>query len=683
MIVRRSHPERLWRRIGEGKCRRREPTPGDGKLNDQAKPSASSAAPWWERADRHYDEAGDLWIAGRRLRDLLPDLQTPCFLYSAARIRQNIARFRGALVEAGIQPRIYYAMKANRFGPLLDLVREQGLGIDAASPGEVALALSHGFDAAALSFTAGSLSRRDFNTLKQWPQITLNIDSIAELARWAEIAPGRRLGIRVNPSTGVAGAGNPLLAYAGAKPSKFGVYLDRFEEALQTAADLGLHIEGLHCHAGCGLLNEQLDQLEAVFERLDQFVQRAPGIRRLNLGGGLGIALEAQQEPLAIERWAALVAAYFGQRGLQLEFEPGDYLVKDAGTLVTEITHVEDKGGVRFVGVDSGWNLHPEPVFYQRPFTPLSLCRAEPAAPPVNIVGNINEALDVLAEQIELPPLRAGQHLAWLNAGGYAAAMASSHCLRGEFQEILIEPALLDRPPAAAQLSSSNQQAWNELYRGHAQRIWGDQMLPFLPQFAAAIEQVLGQPSRLLDAGVGEGRNLPFLHSLGADEVHGLDSAAAALAKVPEALRHTTNLHCAELDSSGLDAASFDAITLLDTVETLPNIAAVLAEMRRLLRPGGLLLCNIPGMDDGVSGLDMRAMSDNAYLYRDRYYFRFYAPDEAAQMLQDAGFALLRREHYSWQEEPHPGFRDEVHQHASHVFLLQRPPAADPGEDSR
>ena len=590
---------------------------------------------------------------------------------------------RGALVDAGIQPRVYYALKANRFGPLLDLIRAEGLGVDAASPGEVALALSHGFRAENVSFTAGSLSRRDFARLAQWPQITVNVDSIAELSRWADVAPGRRLGIRINPSTGVAGADNPLLAYAGDKPSKFGVYLDRFEEALEAATALGLQIDGLHCHAGCGLLNDQLNQLEAVFERLGEFLQRAPDIRRLNLGGGLGVPLEAGQKALAIDRWAALVARYFGQRGLQLEFEPGDYLVKDAGTLVTEITHVEDKGGVRFVGVDSGWNLHPEPVFYRRPFTPLTLRRAESLAPPVSIVGNINEALDVLVEQIELPELQAGAHLAWLNAGGYAAAMSGAHCLRGEFEEILIEPAVLAQAPAAAQLSSSNQQAWNELYQGHAQRIWGDQVLPFLQHFSAAIQQALGQQSRLLDAGVGEGRNLPFLHSLGADEVHGLDSAQAALAKVPEALRQITRLHCAELDTSGLSGASFDAITLLDTVETLPNIESVLAEMRRLLRPGGLLLCNIPGMDDGVSGLDMQAVSDHAYLYRHRYYFRFYEPNEAAEMLQAAGFTLLRREHYCWQEGPHPGFRDEVHQHASHVFLLQRPLAADAGEDSR
>lgn len=649
---------------------------GGGQLNHEVQQALSSRSPWWESPDRHYDEAGDLWIAGRRLGDLLPELSTPCFLYSAARVRQNIARLRTALDDAGVPAKLYYAVKANRYAGLITLIRDEGLGIDAASPGEVALALEHGVSENRISFTAGCLSRADFRALSAWPEIIVNIDSIAELQRWAECQPGRRLGIRINPGAGVAGADNPLLAYAGAKPSKFGVYLDRFAEALQRAADLGLQIDGIHCHAGCGLLNAQLDQLERVFERIAEFIQLAPQIVRLNLGGGLGVPLKADQEALDLDRWAALVARHFGQRGLQIELEPGDYLVKDAGFLLTEVTHVEQKGGQCFVGVNSGWNLHPEPAFYQRPITPLTLRRDHGTTTVVNVAGNINEALDLLAEQIELPQVRAGDHLLWLNAGGYAAAMASAHCLRGEFQQHLLENEHIDQSPPEEQLSAANQQAWDSLYRGNERRIWGEQTLPFLSHFSAAFGRPAGRPWRLLDAGVGEGRNLPFLLGIGADEVHGVDSAAAALAKVPAELQAEVSLHHASLDDTGLPAEHVDAITLLDTVETLPNIRAVLREMHRVLRPGGLLLCNIPGMDDGVAGLDMRAMSDHAYLYRNRYYFHFYAPDEAAELLAEAGFRVLRREHYCWIEGPHPGFRDEAHQHASHVFLVQRPDAA-------
>jgi diaminopimelate decarboxylase len=635
-------------------------------------PASVSPRDWWERPDRHYDSAGELWFAGRRVADLVAELGTPSYVYGAARITQNVTRLRRALDTLGVPTRLFYAMKSNRFAPLLRHMRTLGVGIDACSPGEVRHALDCGFEQEEISFTAGCLSRADHAALAGWPRLVINADSLSALRRFAEHRAGGEIGLRINPGTGVGYGDNPKLQYAGRRPSKFGVYADRFAEALALAERSGLQITRLHCHAGCGFLDAQLDQVEAVFAAVARFLDAAPEVDELNLGGGLGIPLREGERPLDLEAWAALVRRYFQRPGLRLAFEPGDYLVKDAGALLTEITQVEEKGGRVFVGVDAGFNLHPEPAFYALPLVPAPLRRSDAAAQPVTIAGNINEALDLWAEDIALPPLAEGEHLCWFNAGGYGAAMASNHCLRGGVVEHWVAPPREAVNLGEAQLSRINQGAWDALYGATDQLVWGSAPLPFLARFRDDVVARLRAPSRLLDAGVGEGRNLPFLIGCGADELHAIDASPRAVAKIPPDYAARVALRVGQLADSGFPDAHFDAITLLDTFETLPDAAVVLRELRRVLKPGGLLLCNTPGLDDGVAGLDMRALSDNAYLYRSRYYFRFVSPDEAVAMFAAAGFRVLRAEHCSWVEGAHPGFRDETHTHVSHVLLAER-----------
>lgn len=641
-------------------------------------PSPSvTPAEWWARPGLSYDGEDHLCFAGVRASDLARRAGTPAYFYAATRITENVTRLRHALATiGGGPPRLYYAMKSNRFAPVLVHLRGLGVGLDVCSPGEVRLALACGFAEAELSFTAGSLSRADYTALAGWPQLWINADSLTALRRLAEVSPGRALGLRVNPAAGLGYATNPLLRYAGRRPTKFGVYLDRFAEALELARALGLQVTGLHCHAGCGFLTPQLPALDEVFTHLGAFLDAAPHLRRLNLGGGLGIPLTAADAPLDLDAWAQLVHRHFAARGLTLEFEPGDYLVKDAGILLTEVTQVEEKGGRVFVGLDAGCNVHPEPAFYDLPLAPASAHRRAGEPQVVTLVGNINEALDVWAEDAALPPLQERDVLCLLNAGGYGAAMSSAHCLRTECTEHLLPEPGGPAEPIGATLALTNPQAWDRLYRSTAALVWGPDPLPFLGEFVDDLRGVLRAPSRILDAGTGEGRNLPVLLRCGARELHALDSSESALQKIPAALRACVIARAADLGATGYPDTYFDAVTVLDVIATLPNSAAVLGELRRILKPGGLLLCNIPGPDDGVAGIDMQAIDLHAFLYRQSYYFQFIAPPAAEELLQRAGFAVLRSCRRQWREPGHPGFRPDDHLHVSQVFLVRR--AADP-----
>lgn len=638
--------------------------------DDPKTPPHASTPEWWARPDLCRDAAGELCLAGDRLSTLATQLGTPVFVYSAARVAANVARLQAALGATGLRSRLLYALKANRHPPLLQHLRKLGVGLDVCSPGEVRHALGCGYPLAAMSFTAGCLSRADHAALAGWPDLRVNADSLSALAHLAAGRPGRTIGLRINPALGVGYGDNPLVRYAGQRATKFGIYLDRFEEALAQADRLGLVVDGLHCHSGSGFLAPQLPEYALVLDRLLVFLERAPGIRRINLGGGLGVPLRAGDRALDLAEWSALVRERFAGRDLLIEIEPGDHIVKDAGILLTEITQVEDKGGMTWVGVDAGFNVHPEPAFYDLPMEPVpARLRAGPART-VAVCGNLNEALDLWAAEAVLPPVAEGDILCLLNGGAYGASMASRHCLREPAAEYLIPSTA---PVSAGALDQANQQAWDRLYASTADRVWGDVAMPFLGAFSEDLRVRLNSPSRALDAGCGEGRNLPVLLALGADEVHAFDASAHALDKIPAELLGRIRTRRGDLAATGYPDACFDVVTLLDTVETLPQVDAALAEMWRIIKPGGVLLCNIPGYDDGVAGNDMEAVANDAFLYQQRYFYRFVEPEVAEAMLVAQGFVILRSEHHSWIEAPHPGFRPEVHRHTSHVLLALRP----------
>ncbi len=150
-------------------------------------------------------------------------------------MRENLLRLRAALDAAGLAHDVYYALKANRYPPLLDILRAQGgCGIDACSPAEVRLALEHGFRENEISFTGHAVSEADLEILAAHPDVHVNCDALSTIRRLGRRCPGRRIGIRLNP--GLGAGYNDRLRYAGAKPTKFGVYPDRFEEAVATAA---------------------------------------------------------------------------------------------------------------------------------------------------------------------------------------------------------------------------------------------------------------------------------------------------------------------------------------------------------------------------------------------------------------------------------------------------------------
>lgn len=396
---------------------------------------------WWQRERLHYI-GHHLHFAGRCVQDLAERYGAPLLAYDRQRIQHNVGRLADALARTGQPHRVYFATKSNRFGPVLEAIRDtRRCGIDCASPGEVELALAAGFAAEEISFTASAVSEADIERIGGLG-IRMNVDSISMLHKLGRRFPGRRIGLRINPQIGVGLSGN--LTYAGTRPSKFGIYADRFEEALDVARGYGFVVEGVHMHVGSGWLARGLETFLRAVARLADFAERLPDLAYVNVGGGIGVPHSGTDLPVDLDLYAGSIAEVVrGRLGDHVEIccEPGDYIVNDSAILVASVTMVEEKGGEVFVGLNVGFNAHPQAAHYGFVQEIIHAHRGPARSDDSGylVVGNINEVIDNFHEDARLPDVREGDVLVMLNAGGYGSSMASFHCMRQPARELMLD----------------------------------------------------------------------------------------------------------------------------------------------------------------------------------------------------------------------------------------------------
>ncbi len=397
------------------------------------------AAPWWVRPGLDLDADGRLRIAGQDAEALARANGTPLFVYDRARFAETAREFQAVLAAAGVPYRLRFALKANPLPEILSVFRglgasgtSEGVGIDACSPGEVLRALECGWQPDEISFTGTNVSERDLDVLLAH-RIHLNLDALSQVERYGRRAPATRIGLRIDPAAG-AGYGEHL-AYSGERPRKFGISLDRLDEALAVCARHDLVVDTIHFHAGSGWLGDGLRDFERALPAAVEAVERARAaghpVAEVNVGGGLGRPARADEPAIDLEAYAAVLARHLGPLDVVVACEPGDYLSKDAGILLGEVVTVEERRGVTFVGLDLGWNVNCAYFIYKFA-QELVLCRAAdaPRTTIVTVAGHINEASDVFAEDYPMPVVEEGDIVALLNAGGYDQAMSSTHCLR-------------------------------------------------------------------------------------------------------------------------------------------------------------------------------------------------------------------------------------------------------------
>jgi len=401
---------------------------------------------------------------------------TPFYCYSSAALEQAYDAYESAL--AGLDITICFALKANDNLSVVRTLARRGAGADVVSEGELRCALAAGVAPARIVFAGVGKTAREMAAGLEAGILQFSVESRAELELLNRLALDKGLkapvALRINPDVD---AGTHAKISTGKAENKFGIDLAHAHEAFRTAAALpGIALEGLAVHIGSQITD--LAPYKAAFARVAGLYAelQAAGLplKRLDLGGGLGIAYHKDQPPPDVAAYGALVRAAAAGLDAALVVEPGRSLVGNAGLLVTRVLYVKPGAARRFVIVDAGMNDLLRPSLYDAWHEIAPVAEPAPGGPeqPVDIVGPICETTDTFARQRPLPPVEAGDLLAFFSTGAYGAVMASGYNGRLPAPEVLVRgeefAVVRPRPDYAALIGQHSIAPWLEAPRTQA-----------------------------------------------------------------------------------------------------------------------------------------------------------------------------------------------------------------------
>nr|WP_315493088.1 diaminopimelate decarboxylase [uncultured Pseudomonas sp.] len=382
---------------------------------------------------------GELFAEGVALSAIAERFGTPTYVYSRAHIEAQYRTFADAL--EGTPSLVCYAVKANSNLGVLNVLARLGAGFDIVSRGELERVLAAGGKADKIVFSGVGKTREDMRRALEIGVHCFNVESTDELERLqvvaAEMGVRAPISLRVNPDVD---AGTHPYISTGLKENKFGIAIADAEDVYIRAAQLpNLEVLGVDCHIGSQLtsLPPFLDALDRLLALIDRLGECGIYLHHIDLGGGVGVRYRDEEPPLVADYVKAVRERTEG-RDLKLIFEPGRYIVANAGVLLTQVEYLKHTEHKDFAIVDAAMNDLIRPALYQA-WMDVSAVRPRDSAPRAyDIVGPICETSDFLAKDRELA-LAEGDLLAVHSAGAYGFVMSSNYNTRGRTAEVLVD----------------------------------------------------------------------------------------------------------------------------------------------------------------------------------------------------------------------------------------------------
>jgi diaminopimelate decarboxylase len=386
----------------------------------------------------------ELYCEGVPLSAIAEAVGTPVYVYSTATIERHYTVFSRAF--PGRDVLVAYAVKANANLSVLRTLARLGAGADTVSEGEIRRALAAGVSPGKIVFSGVGKTRRELAFAIEVGVAEINVESEPELDLLAEVAvlldATPNVAIRVNPE--VAAGGHDKIA-TGKAENKFGVSFSEAERLYaKAAASPSLNPIGVACHIGSQITD--LEPLEAAFVKMRRLVERlrAQGlnVERLDLGGGLGVPYFDAPTPPEPHAFGEMVLRVMKGLDIQLAFEPGRVIVANAGVLLSRVIHIHDRpDGRRFAVVDGAMNDLVRPAMYEAFHDIRPVIEPRPGAnlSAYDVVGPVCETGDTFAKGRELPPLAAGDLVAFMTAGAYGAVMSSEYNSRPLVAEVMVK----------------------------------------------------------------------------------------------------------------------------------------------------------------------------------------------------------------------------------------------------
>lgn len=376
-------------------------------------------------------------LSGSYLVQLAEQFGTPLYVYHAEKIARQYQKLTHAF--KGTQARFFYACKALTNINILKVIRQQDCGLDTVSIQEVQLGLKAGFDPQNIIFTPNCVDLAEIIAAKDMG-VRINIDNISILEQF-----GNRFGssypvcIRLNPH--IMAGGNYKIS-TGHIDSKFGISIHQLRHIERVVKSTGLHVNGLHMHTGSEIkdIDVFIKGVEIMFEMTKQFKE----LDFIDLGSGFKVAYQPGDPETNVEELGKKLSGAFNQfsksypRPLELWFEPGKYLVSQAGYFIVKANVIKTTTATVFAGVNSGFNHLIRPMFYDAFHLIRNISNSKGPERIYTIVGNICET-DTFGWDRKVNEIREGDYLVFYNAGAYGFEMASNFNSRLKPAEVLVK----------------------------------------------------------------------------------------------------------------------------------------------------------------------------------------------------------------------------------------------------
>lgn len=379
---------------------------------------------------------GKFRVQGLALEDIAKEFGSPVYVYDADKIASQVEVLKQAF--QGVNLKIKYAAKALTNISILKLMKQQGVGLDVVSIQEAQLGIKAGYLPEEILFTPNCVS---FEEIEEAVDLGLkiNIDNISILEQFGhKYHNSVPCCIRLNPH--IMAGGNTKIS-TGHIDSKFGISILQLRHIVRVVQTNQIHVNGLHVHTGSDILDSEvfLRGAEIVFEAAREF----PDLEFIDFGSGFKVAYREGDVVTDIPELGRQLGAAFKSfcqeygRDLEIWFEPGKFLVSEAGYLLVQSNVIKTTPATVFVGVDSGLNHLIRPMMYEAYHEIVNISNPQGITRVYTIVGYICET-DTFGHDRKLTEVKEGDILAIKNAGAYGFSMASNYNSRFRPAEVLV-----------------------------------------------------------------------------------------------------------------------------------------------------------------------------------------------------------------------------------------------------
>ena len=383
-------------------------------------------------------------LSHNQLAAIADEFGTPVYVYHAEKIAAQYQKLKDAF--AGQDVVFFYASKALTNINVLQYIKSLGANVDCSSVNEVKLALHAGFPAEKILYTSNGIAFDEIEEAKNLG-VHINIDSLSNLEKFGKkFGHSYPVGIRLRPN--ILAGGN-LKISTGHDKSKFGIPVDQFEKIIECVEKNNLFIQGLHIHTGSEI--KDADVFVKGIEKLFDIIPHFKELEFIDLGGGFKVPYKEGDSETDIHLLAQKVKEAFANhpnpRHLQIWFEPGKFLVSEAGYFITQVNVLKKTSSTIFAGVNSGFNHLIRPMFYNSYHRIENISNETGPKKKYTVVGNICET-DTFAEDREINEIKEGDYLVFYNAGAYGFEMSSNFNSRLKPAEVLVKngtPVLIRR----------------------------------------------------------------------------------------------------------------------------------------------------------------------------------------------------------------------------------------------